>query len=56
MHKALKPSLNKEQRIVAYFDALQAKVDALRRLQAETSDELYAILAIVLDKAFQGGL
>lgn len=41
---------------VAYLDALQAKVDALKRLQAETAAELDALLPSVLDKAFKGEL
>ncbi len=38
------------------MDSLQAKVDALRRLQAETSAELDALMPAVLDKAFKGEL
>jgi type I restriction enzyme S subunit len=46
-----------EQRwIVAYLDELQARVDALRRLQAETAAELDALLPSSLDKAFKGEL
>lgn len=48
------PPLPEQRRIVTYLDALQAKVDALRRLQAETSAELEALLPAVLDKAFKG--
>ena len=43
-------------RIVAYLDDLQAKVDELRRLQAETQKELDALLPSVLDRAFRGEL
>jgi type I restriction enzyme S subunit len=35
---------------------LQAKVDAVKRLQAETSAELEALLPSVLDRAFKGEL
>jgi superfamily II DNA or RNA helicase len=35
---------------------VQDKVDALKRLQAETATELDALLPAVLDKAFRGGL
>ena len=49
-------SLSEQRRIVAYLDGLQAKVDALKRLQAETATELNAILPSVLDKAFKGEL
>ena len=46
-----------EQRgIVAYLDDLHAKVDALKRLQAETAAELDALLPSILDKAFKGQL
>ena len=43
-------------RIVAYLDGLQAKVDDLRRLQAETQKELDALMPSVLAKAFAGEL
>jgi type I restriction enzyme S subunit len=45
-----------QQRIVAYLDGLQAKADAVRRLQAETARELEALLPSVLDRAFRGEL
>ena len=48
------PPLPEQRRIVAYLDELQAKVDALRRLQAETGAELDALLPAVLDRAFKG--
>ena len=38
------------------LDALQAEVDALKRLQAETAAELDALLPSILDKAFKGQL
>ncbi len=50
------PPLPEQRRIVAYLDVLQAKVDALRRLQADTGAELDALLPAVLDKAFKGEL
>jgi type I restriction enzyme S subunit len=50
------PPLPQQRRIVAYLDSLQAKVDALRRLQAETGAELDALMPAVLDRAFKGGL
>ena len=43
-------------RIIAYLDDLQAKVDELRRLQAETQKELDALMPSVLAKAFAGEL
>jgi len=48
------PPLPEQRRIVAELDALQAEVDALKRLQAETSAELDALLPSILDKAFKG--
>jgi type I restriction enzyme S subunit len=48
------PPLPEQRRIVAELDALQAEVDALKRLQAETAAELGALLPSILDKAFKG--
>lgn len=39
-----------------WFDELQGKVSALRRLQAETAAELDALLPSILDRAFKGEL
>jgi hypothetical protein len=50
------PSSSEQHRIVAYLDGLQAKVDELKRLQAETAAELNALLPSILDKAFKGEL
>ena len=50
------PSLTEQRRIVAELDALQAQVDALKKLQTETSAELDALLPSILDKAFKGEL
>jgi type I restriction enzyme S subunit len=50
------PSLPEQRRIVAELDALQAEVDALKRLQAETAAELDALLPSILDRAFKGEL
>jgi type I restriction enzyme S subunit len=50
------PPLSEQQRIVAYLDSLQAKVDELKKLQSETSAELAALLPSILDKAFKGEL
>lgn len=46
--------LPEQRRIVAELDALQAEVDALKRLQAATSLELDALLPSILDRAFKG--
>lgn len=45
-----------QRRIVAELDAMQAQVDALKHLQAETAGELDALLPSILDKAFKGEL
>ena len=50
------PPLSEQRRIVAGLDALQAEVDALKRLQAETAAELDALLPAILDRAFKGEL
>jgi len=50
------PSLPEQRRIVAYLDALQTNIDALKKLQAETAAELAALLPSILDKAFKGEL
>jgi type I restriction enzyme S subunit len=50
------PSLPEQRGIVSALDALQAEVDALKRLQAETSAEVDALIPAVLDKAFNGEL
>jgi type I restriction enzyme S subunit len=55
-HKIPLPPLPEQRRIVTYLDELQAKVDALRRLQAETGAELDALMPAVLDRAFKGEL
>ena len=49
-------SLPEQVRTVAYLDGLQAKVDVLKALQAETAAELAALLPSVLDRAFSGRL
>jgi type I restriction enzyme, S subunit len=50
------PPLPEQRRIVAELDVLQDKVDALKRLQAETAAELDALLPSILDRAFKGEL
>lgn len=49
-------SVNEQRRIVAYLDGLQAKVDELKRLQAETQKELDALMPSILARAFAGEL
>jgi type I restriction enzyme, S subunit len=48
------PPLPEQRRMVTYLDALQAQVDTLKKLQAETVAELDALLRSILDKAFRG--
>jgi type I restriction enzyme S subunit len=50
------PPLSEQRRIVAELDALQAEVNALKRLQTETAAELDALLPAILDRAFKGEL
>jgi type I restriction enzyme S subunit len=50
------PPLAEQRQIVAELDALQTEVDALKRLQTETTAELDALLPAILDKAFKGEL
>lgn len=50
------PNVATQHRMVAHLDSLQTKVDAVRRLQAETQAELDALLPSVLDRAFRGEL
>jgi restriction endonuclease S subunit len=48
------PPLPEQRRIVAYLDSLQAKVDELKRLQAETEKELEELVSSILDIAMAG--
>ena len=50
------PPLSEQRQIVDGLDALQSQVDALKRLQAQTTAELDALLPSILDKAFKGQL
>ncbi len=50
------PHDSEQRQIVAYLDNLQVKVDALKKLQAESTEELVALLPSILDKAFKGEL
>jgi type I restriction enzyme S subunit len=45
-----------QRRIVANFDQQQARIEALKGLQAETGTELDALLPSILDTAFKGEL
>jgi type I restriction enzyme S subunit len=48
------PPLPEQRRIVAELDAVQADVEILKNLQAETASELGALLPAILDRAFSG--
>jgi type I restriction enzyme S subunit len=50
------PPLPEQCRILSELDALQAQVDPLKRLQAETAAGLDALLPAILDRAFKGKL
>lgn len=51
----VKVSRQDQRRIVAHLDALQAELDALKRVQAETANELDALLSSILDRELTGG-
>ena len=50
------PPLPDQRRLVAELNVLQAEVDRLKTLQAETAAELDALLPAILDRAFNGEL
>jgi len=50
------PGREEQCELVAYLDNLQAQVDRLKTLQAETCAELDALTPSILDKAFRGEL
>ena len=55
----LKSVLSKKvmkNRTAAKLNAMQAEVDTLKCLQAETATELDALLPSILDRAFKGEL
>jgi len=54
--KLIIPDIPEQNRIVAYLDNLQAKIDNLKRLQHETQSELDALTPSILAKAFKGKL
>jgi type I restriction enzyme S subunit len=45
-------SVPEQRRIVKELDALQAKVDAVKKLQDSTAAELTALMPAILDRAF----
>ena len=54
--RILVPPMCEQHRIVSELDELQAEADALRRLQAETSAELDALIPSIRARAFRGEL
>jgi type I restriction enzyme, S subunit len=50
------PPLPEQHRIVVELNALQTRVDTLKKLQAKTAAELDALLPSILDRAFKGAL
>jgi type I restriction enzyme S subunit len=50
------PPLAEQRRIVGKLDALEAEVYRLKCLQAETANELNALLPSIFDRAFRGEL
>ncbi len=50
------PPIDEQRRIVEYLDAVQAKVEAIRRYQGETQKEIEAMTGAVLEMAFRGEL
>ena len=54
--KFILPPIQEQRHIVAYLDRLEAKTDALKRLESQTAAELDALLPSILDKAFKGEL
>ena len=50
------PPVSSQGQIVLKLEALQAEVDAVRRLQVQTAGELDALLPAVLDRAFKSEL
>ena len=53
-YRIICPPLDEQRRIVAYLDSLQAKAEAIRATQVETTKELDALMPSVLAKAFRG--
>jgi len=50
------PSLNDQQEIFKKLQAMQSKLNALKRHQGETAAELDALMPAILEKAFKGEL
>jgi len=50
------PPLSEQKKIVAYLDGLREKVEKLKQLQQNQSEELTELKQSILDKAFKGKL
>ncbi len=50
------PAVREQERLIIHLQALEAKLDDMKKLQAETAVELDAMLPTILDKAFKGEL
>jgi type I restriction enzyme, S subunit len=50
------PPMAEQQRIVAYLDDLQSKVDSVKTLQKESEKELNVLMPSILSRAFAGKL
>jgi len=50
------PPLSIQRRIVAYLNSLQEKLEALKKLHAETEKEIEELIPSILNKAFKGEL
>lgn len=48
--------IEEQERIVAYLDRLQSKVDEMKRLREQSLQEIDSLLPSILDKAFKGEL
>ena len=48
------PPLPEQRRSLSKLDKVQGEMDALKRMQAETTAELDALMPSILDKAFGG--
>ncbi len=47
-------NFDEQRRIIANLDGLQVKVNTSRELQVKSGEELSALMAHVLDRAFKG--
>jgi type I restriction enzyme, S subunit len=50
------PALSEQHRIVEYLNSLGAKIQMIKKMQAQTTTELDALLPSMLDRAFKGEL